>query len=1480
MYQSGRMAGQSLLARQEAWIGVVRFGGVVAVVATALMMMLPSVSQGATLAAPDPETVDSYQESFGVDEETAEANLEAQTLGSSIVGQLQATLGDDYAGVWFDNDAGEFVIPLLSVVDRAKVAPLLGRMGLSGRYRFAAADSSWSDLLIAHQQLDASLNGQLEAGHVKTSVDPVANAVVVERTSGLSAATKAAIESKADAAPVEVEVEQSDRGSLFGSLTACHFEPNPKGCDLPARGGVPISFEGASSPTFCTAGFPAVRSADGHKFMLTAGHCLQGFGSVMWRTLDAGGTPHDVGKMESWVFNGAGGYGDYGIIDAEGQWWTTAAWKYQIVNWGVSQEYSIDSESWSYVGEQACIVSGNWGKKCAPVTEVDVTYTDPKPTRIDHTNVFGPLCVEGGDSGSPIFNDGSHSALGVLSADNSWKGIPEACERYGYYTEITRDTDALGIRVAPVRVGGAPTATTGSPSNLQPFQATVGGVVNANQVQTRFQFEYGLDTSYGNVSPPSPGEAGHGAGSAPVSTTITGLQPGTVYHYRLRASSAAGVSYGSDGTFKTPLPPPVAKTGTAKEGTETGATLTGTVEQLYGETGTTYWFRYGHTTAYGSESSHQVVVANPSPKPVSTVLTGLETGTTYHYRLVASNEWGTTEGVDETFTAGWDIQSPPSEGIPQTFRIEGVSCGSPTMCMAVGTESGFVRTKTWNRTKWSYSPAQNPAGAQEVVLRDVSCTSASFCMAVGYYKASTGEVKTLAEKYNGTSWEVLTPPNRGGSTAANYFNGVSCFNATSCEVVGNYFPAVGTSKANGEYWNGSGWSSEVQLVAEESGNGGAYLKDVSCVAEKECYGVGYFLSKNAEWKQLVGQWFGGGWSVTVNPEAPAGSTGAWLEDVSCSSYANCAQAGFYDDGTGVRRPLIKSAAGGGFGIQPLVIPEGAVRTELFGVSCPTPTSCMAIGDYRVPGRAVRGIGYSYEGSGWVDHYPLNPADQAEGDGTLVLQSISCPRAGLCLGAGSYMSITGVAPLAVTFQKAVPPTVTTGTATAITDSGSTLHAKINPNGQKTSYFFEYGKTTSYGSTTATVEAGGAETTAEFAQVVSGLESGTLYHFRIVASNAAGNVIGADATFKTLRKWRLQTSPNPSETKPVKFLAASCPSTTVCFAGGEYEPTAGSPLAFVERWSAGSWATQTFPTTMAAIEGLSCSSASECIAAGYVLNPTTKVKTVLTARWNGSAWALQTVPPVPSGAKESAFRDVSCQLNGLCTAVGYYVSSAGLHLPLADRWGGSSWTLQTPLVPAGSTLSELTAVSCVSWVLIGVPSTECDAVGFAEKAGVKEPLAERWPNSSWEIKAIGMPSGAKGAQMTGISCPSPLAFQLQCMATGLYVPSTGASSGYIERWNASAWSLATTLSGGAELNSVSCNAEASCEAVGSFLKAGVPTPLAEQWNGSTWAGQLPPLPEGAKASALNSVSCDTAGNCGAAGYYENSSSLKRTLADRFS
>jgi len=520
-------------------------GGPVLLTIAFAAVLSPLAAQAAEV---EPAVVRSYQEDFGVSAATAEANLAAQERGASIVGQLQVALGADYAGVWFDNEAGEFVVPVLDARSRGLAEATLRRLGLDGDFRLTAAQSSWAELLAAHAKLDRGLRGPLAAGEVSTSVDPRANAVVVDQAEDLGQATEDAIEEKLEGAGVEVELDREQASSLFGSTTACS-EAHPTSCDLPGRGGVAIAIE-ESNQYNCTAGFPATSNVGGHKLLVTAGHCL--VQSFNWKTWDAGKTPHRIGHTEAFSFSGGN---DYGSINVDGDWWSGGAWKYQILNWGVSQEYAINSEAWSYVGQTVCSIGANRGKECGPVTEVDVTYTDPETT-IAHTSKFGPVCIDSGDSGAPVFNGGGHAALGIVSADNSLKGVPPVCQRYSYFTEITRDADALGVRVAPVREGGAPTATSGAVGNVQANQATATGSVNPNLVPTKYSFQYGQTTAYGLSAPSPAGDAGHGAGMVGVSAVLPNLKGSTTYHYRVVASSAAGTSYGSDVSFTTPASPP------------------------------------------------------------------------------------------------------------------------------------------------------------------------------------------------------------------------------------------------------------------------------------------------------------------------------------------------------------------------------------------------------------------------------------------------------------------------------------------------------------------------------------------------------------------------------------------------------------------------------------------------------------------------------------------------------------------------------------------------------------------------------------------------------------------------------------------------------------------------------------------------------------------------------------------------------------
>ena len=89
---------------------------------------------------------------------------------------------------------------------------------------------------------------------------------------------------------------------------------------------------------------------------------------------------------------------------------------------------------------------------------------------------------------------------------------------------------------------------------------------------------------------------------------------------------------------------------------DTGATLNAEVYSSFAG-GTEFWWRYGETTAYGSETPHRTVaIADDEPHPVSQPVAGLEADTTYHFQIcVEDGEEDPPRVVcnsDQTFTTG------------------------------------------------------------------------------------------------------------------------------------------------------------------------------------------------------------------------------------------------------------------------------------------------------------------------------------------------------------------------------------------------------------------------------------------------------------------------------------------------------------------------------------------------------------------------------------------------------------------------------------------------------------------------------------------------------------------------------------------------------------------------------------------------------------------------------------------------------------
>jgi hypothetical protein len=191
----------------------------------------------------------------------------------------------------------------------------------------------------------------------------------------------------------------------------------------------------------------------------------------------------------------------------------------------------------------------------------------------------------------------------------------------------------------------APAAITGPVSAVGTTSATASGTVNPNGRSTSWYFEYGTSTGYGKRT--SSRSAGSGAANVQVSGRLTGLAPGTTYHYRLVATSRDGTARGRDGIF-TSASAPVAVTGSATGVTVTSATLHGTVDP--NGRATSWYFEYGTSTSYGSKTTAQGAGSGTTVTGVSAALSRLRPGRVYHYRLVAKSDAGTGRGADRTFS--------------------------------------------------------------------------------------------------------------------------------------------------------------------------------------------------------------------------------------------------------------------------------------------------------------------------------------------------------------------------------------------------------------------------------------------------------------------------------------------------------------------------------------------------------------------------------------------------------------------------------------------------------------------------------------------------------------------------------------------------------------------------------------------------------------------------------------------------------------
>lgn len=257
---------------------------------------------------------------------------------------------------------------------------------------------------------------------------------------------------------------------------------------------------------------------------------------------------------------------------------------------------------------------------------------------------------------------------------------------------------------------------------------------------------------------------------------------------------------------------------------------------------------------------------------------------------------------------------------------------------------------------------------------------------------------------------------------------------------------------------------------------------------------------------------------------------------------------------------------------------------------------------------------------------------------------------------------------------------------------------------------------------------------------------------------------------------------------------------------------------------------------------------------------------------ASWTLQTTQNA-SGAEHSALYDLSCEpaTTNLCVAVGKKTVS-GVSSPYAQSWNGSAWSNQTAVAPEGATAGELQSAHCLS-------KTSCLASGSYANGSGTFSLVESWNGTNWAIQTTPNPAGASESIFKGISCNVITA----CIAVGSSVKS-GVRTSMAELGNSGTWSLQTFPSPeGAltsELNGVDCASSTSCIAVGAYtISGGANWALSASWNGTSWSLQTVPKPEGAKKSTLLDISCSDSTHCTAVGGYNNASGVQVSFVERW-
>jgi hypothetical protein len=762
---------------------------------------------------------------------------------------------------------------------------------------------------------------------------------------------------------------------------------------------------------------------------------------------------------------------------------------------------------------------------------------------------------------------------------------------------------------------------------------------------------------------------------------------------------------------------------------------------------------------------------------------------------------------------------PPGVPLPPGAQFSPNSQGdasssSPTAGPAPSESLPLPSGAQSEQSDWSIvnSPNSIPTRASNF-HSGVACVSASECWAVGYYTNGSAD-QTLIERWDGAVWTVVSSPNTS-ATQHNRLNGVTCVSASECWAVGYSSDIVsGVAQTLIERWDGAVWT--VVSSPNTSATQTNVLNGLSCTSASDCWAVGYHTGGSVL-QTLIERWDGNSWAIFTSPNTSATQANL-LTGVMCTSASDCWAVGR----GGASQTLMERWDGSSWAIVSSPNPIGSLYSSLSGVTCVSASDCWAVG-YYLNGITQQSLMERWDGSSWT--VVILPNTLTLITQKNVLSGVTCVSASDCWAVGYY------------------------------NTGDPLQNGINQT------LIERWD----GSSWAIVSAPNAST--EQHNSLSGVTCVSASDCWAVGADSEINGGIAQTLIERWdgSSWAIVGSPNTSTAQGNALQNMTCVSASDCWAVGYYTTVGGVLQTLIERWDGTSWAIVGSPNTSAAqnniLYGVTCASASDCWAVGYRYTGSTW--RTLIERWDGTSWTIVTSPNT-SASQHNYLFGVTCVSASDCWAVGHY-NVDGVNQTLIERWDGAVWTVVSSPNTSAAQNNRLTGLSCVS-------ASDCWAVGFYRVGSIGQTLIERWDGTSWSLVGSPNTSSTEANYLYGVTCVSAS----DCWAVGYYQRGTDPAPTLIERWDGTSWAIVSSPSTSSTQNNllaaVTCVSASDCWAVGYYDNGGfLFQTLIEHWDGTAWAIVNSPNTNTAQSNYLLGVTCVSASDCWAAGWYSSGQTL---------